>query len=66
MAVAIWDHRPTPPELLERRLARGWRPTPTATVDGDVVLGYAACASAGVAPGGSPPGLDVAESELPR
>jgi len=43
MAVAIWDHRPSPGELLERRLERGWRPTPTATRDGDVVLGFAAC-----------------------
>lgn len=45
MAVAIWDHQPSPGELLDRRIASGWRPTPTATVDGDVVLGYAACAS---------------------
>jgi hypothetical protein len=43
MAVAIWDHEPTPAELLGRRLARGWRPLPTATRAGDVVLGYAAC-----------------------
>lgn len=42
-AVAVWDHRPTPAELLAARLAAGWRPTPTATRDGDVVLGYAAC-----------------------
>ena len=66
MAVAIWDHQPTPSELLERRLAHGWRPTATATVDGNVVLGYAACASAGVVAGGGRPGLDVAESEFPR
>lgn len=45
MAVAIWDHQPTPGELLEGRIERGWRPTPTATVEGDVVLGYAACGS---------------------
>jgi hypothetical protein len=44
MAVAIWDHRPTADELLAARLARGWVPTPTATRDGDVVLGHAACA----------------------
>jgi hypothetical protein len=43
MAVAIFDHRPTPKELLEGRLARGWRPMPTATRDGDVVVGFAAC-----------------------
>ncbi len=45
MAVAIWDHRPSPRELLDRRLGRGWRPTPTATIEGEVVLGYAACTS---------------------
>jgi hypothetical protein len=45
MAVAIWDHWPSADELLRGRMERGWRPTPTATIDGDVVLGYAACAS---------------------
>ncbi len=64
MAVAIWDHRPSPHELLERRLGRGWRPTPTATIDGDVVLGYAACASGGLGLAGA--GDDVAQGELPR
>ncbi len=43
MAVAIWDHEPTERELLDRRIVAGWRPTPTATRDGDVVLGYATC-----------------------
>jgi hypothetical protein len=42
-AVAVWDNRPTPAELLDARLARGWKPTPTRTRDGAVVLGYAAC-----------------------
>jgi hypothetical protein len=42
-AVAVWDHRPGAQELLEARLAAGWRPTPTATRSGDVILGYAAC-----------------------
>lgn len=42
-AVAVWDHRPGAQELLEARVAAGWRPTPTATRDGDVILGYAAC-----------------------
>jgi hypothetical protein len=42
-AVAVWDHEPSPDELLDRRLARGWSPVPTATRDGDVVLGHAAC-----------------------
>jgi hypothetical protein len=42
-AVAVWHHRPTADELLEARVAAGWRPTPTAMRDGDVVLGHAAC-----------------------
>jgi hypothetical protein len=45
MAVAIWDHQPTPRELLDRRLESGWRPTPTAMRDGDQILGFAACCS---------------------
>jgi hypothetical protein len=40
----VWDHRPTAEELLAARLAAGWTPTPTATRDGDQVLGFAACA----------------------
>jgi hypothetical protein len=43
VAVATWDHRPTADELLQARLARGWEPTPTATRDGDLILGHAAC-----------------------
>jgi hypothetical protein len=39
----VWDHRPGAPELLQKRLAAGWAPTPTATRDGHQVLGYAAC-----------------------
>jgi hypothetical protein len=42
-AVAVWDQKPTEEQLLEAWLARGWRPTPTATVEGRQVLGYAAC-----------------------
>lgn len=42
MAVAIWDHLPDADELLEQRLAAGWRPTPTLLVDGPRVLGHAA------------------------
>jgi hypothetical protein len=42
-AVAVWDHRPTPDELLQARLERGWSPTATATVEGQVILGHAAC-----------------------
>ncbi len=63
MAVAIWDHQPTPGELLERRLERGWRPTPTATVEGDVILGYAACTSGRL--DGPGEGNAVAQCELP-
>jgi hypothetical protein len=43
-AVAVFDHAPTAQELLEARLARGWRPTPSALKAGERVLGYAACA----------------------
>ena len=39
----MWDHRPSAAELLAARVERGWQPTPTATRDGDVILGYAAC-----------------------
>jgi hypothetical protein len=42
-AVAVWDHLPSAEELLATRVARGWTPTPTATRDGDKILGYAAC-----------------------
>jgi hypothetical protein len=40
----VWGHRPTAAELLDHRLGRGWRPTPSALKDGSRVLGYAACA----------------------
>jgi len=39
----VWDHRPTADELLAARIAAGWAPTPTGTVDGPQVLGHAAC-----------------------
>jgi hypothetical protein len=39
----VWDSAPTADELLAARLARGWTPTATSTVDGEVVLGHAAC-----------------------
>jgi len=39
----VWDSRPTPDALLDARLARGWTATPTGTVDGEQVLGHAAC-----------------------
>jgi hypothetical protein len=41
--VSVWDARPSADELLQERLAHGWTPTPTSTVDGEVVLGHAAC-----------------------
>jgi hypothetical protein len=46
----VWDHRPSADELLDDRLARGWQPTPTGTVDGPRVLGHAACRFGGAAP----------------
>jgi hypothetical protein len=42
-AVAVWDHRPTADELLEARLARGWSPSATALLEGEVILGHASC-----------------------
>ncbi|MBX6313789.1 MAG: hypothetical protein IRY99_12860 [Isosphaeraceae bacterium] len=50
MAVAIWDHQPTAAELLDRRLARGWRPRATPMRDGASVLGHAACTMPAAAP----------------
>lgn len=41
MAVAIWDHPPSADQLLDARLASGWRPTPTEMVDGPQILGHA-------------------------
>jgi hypothetical protein len=42
-AVAVWDVLPTADELLNVRVERGWVPIPTATRDGQVILGHAAC-----------------------
>jgi hypothetical protein len=42
-AVAVWDHRPTADELLDARVARGWRPVPTELKAGKTILGHAAC-----------------------
>jgi hypothetical protein len=50
MAVVIWDHEPDADALLARRMARGWTPRPTATRDGDVILGHAACLVGGSHP----------------
>jgi hypothetical protein len=41
--VSVWDHQPTADEILEARLAAGWRPTPSQLQDGEHVEGYAAC-----------------------
>jgi hypothetical protein len=38
----VWDHRPTADELLDDRVARGWTPTATGTVDGPQIMGHAA------------------------
>jgi hypothetical protein len=51
-AVAVWDHKPTADELLERRLKEGWTSTPSRMKDGPRVLGHAACAIANVARAG--------------
>jgi hypothetical protein len=37
----VWDHQPSADELLDARVAAGWIPTPTSTVDGDVIMGHA-------------------------
>jgi hypothetical protein len=41
--VSVWAHRPTPQEILDRRLENGWRPRPSLLKEGDVVEGFAAC-----------------------
>jgi hypothetical protein len=43
-AVAVWPQKPTPDQLLQRRLADGWEPTLTPLQQGAAVLGHAACA----------------------
>ena len=40
----MWDHEPDADELLDVRVADGWTPTATSTVDGDVVMGHAGTA----------------------
>jgi hypothetical protein len=49
-AVAVWNHRPTAQELLDARLAAGWRPTASALRQGERVTGYAACVFDGSSP----------------
>jgi hypothetical protein len=38
-AVAVWDHKPTPGELLARRLETGWQPTPSRLKSGPAIDG---------------------------
>jgi hypothetical protein len=42
-AVAVWPAKPSADELLQRRLAEGWQPTPTRPKEEATILGYAAC-----------------------
>jgi hypothetical protein len=42
-AVAVWDHKPSADELLQRRLDHGWTPTESCVRVGPKVLGHAAC-----------------------
>jgi hypothetical protein len=37
----VWPKDPDADALLDARIADGWTPTPTATVDGDVIMGHA-------------------------
>ncbi|GAB4569889.1 MAG: hypothetical protein Tsb0020_24290 [Haliangiales bacterium] len=41
--MSVWSDQPSADELLDQRLRSGWQPTPTGTVDGDVIMGHAAC-----------------------
>jgi len=40
--VSVWDHEPDADEVLEKRLAAGWKPTASQLGDGDAVEGHAA------------------------
>ena len=37
----MWDHQPSADELLDARIAAGWTPTATSTVDGELIMGHA-------------------------
>jgi hypothetical protein len=39
----VWDRLPMAEDLLQARLARGWKPTPSLLKTGEEILGYAAC-----------------------
>jgi hypothetical protein len=41
-AVAVWPSKPSADEVLQRRLAHGWKPTLTPLQCGAAVLGHAA------------------------
>ena len=47
-AVSVWDHMPSAAEILDKRLAAGWRPTASELQEGSVVEGYAACVYSGL------------------
>ena len=49
----VVKHRPSADEMLDARIASGWSPTPTSTVEGDKILGHAAC-RVGLLPGRAP------------
>lgn len=49
-SVSVWDHQPTADELLEKRVANGWLPTPSGLKDGNRVLGHAACLTQPIKP----------------
>jgi hypothetical protein len=51
----VWDHQPSADELLDARVAAGWTPTPTSTVDGDVIFGHACTRFGRCPPSGNPP-----------
>ena len=41
--VSVWDHKPGAQEILQKRLASGWRPMASQLQHGDIVEGHAAC-----------------------
>jgi len=41
LAVAIWDYNPLDDEILTACIEQGFKPIPTETVNGPVIMGYA-------------------------
>ncbi|HKI36674.1 MAG TPA: hypothetical protein VKA46_32765 [Gemmataceae bacterium] len=39
----MWPAKPSPDELLARRVEDGWHPVPSRLKEGAVILGHAAC-----------------------